>query len=168
MRAIVAFLLGVLAGCAPAGVSSWDAREPFSIEFVDYPFSQPEARRALTEGLGQFAAKVTPDGSQRITLRYDPECNVKINAAFAAAINPLHRQEIIVCPKFADALRQFRNDQAKTADVVLKHELGHVLGGVHIPTGMMQAVGDGTYRAFQPADIAAICSQHILNSPVCD
>ena len=63
-------------------------------------------------------------------------------------------------PAICTIPKDFGGGEARTADVTIKHELGHVLGlDYHASTclGLMKAVNDGSLRMFQTSDIAAIC-----------
>ena len=166
MRAAVACLVLALGCEQPHQEIIWSAKEPFALLLAGYPYSQAEARRALAEGIGQFDGTVVTSG-QQITLRYDSACNANINPEFAAAVSASNRREIVICPKFADAIRKFGGDEAKAADAILKHELGHVFGGIHTATGLMTAVNNGEFRAFQSSDIASICNQGMIISSRC-
>lgn len=166
----IAFLLAFLAGCGSVSEDTfrWMAWVPFRLTITDaYPFSRVEAERAVTEGLGQFAAKLTLDGDQNIVLDYDPMCVGHLE--WTATVDSFKRSRIIGCPAYRNALsNEFRGDERKAADVIIKHELGHALGlRGHIPAGLMQAVSDGSYRSFQSADIVAVCSAGVLSSVVC-
>lgn len=165
----IAVLLAFLAGCGSNGedVSRWSAAVPFRLSFAqDYPFSRAETERAVSEGLAQFAAKLTPDGTQNIVIDYDPACVGHLE--FAAVVDGFRRSRIIVCPAYRQAIADFKGDERKAADVTIKHELGHVLGlRGHIPAGLMQAVSNGTYRTFQQEDIVAVCAAGVLSSVAC-
>lgn len=149
----------------------WDTARPFSLAISsNYPFAPSAARQAISAGLWQFGGILGAgaDG-QDIHIDYDPDCNVNINPQFAAAVSPSNRSRIVVCPRYAQSLKDFGGDEAKTADVTIKHELGHVLGlDYHASTGLMKAVNDGSLRMFQTSDIAAICGAGHVISPACD
>ena len=85
-----------------------------------------------------------------IHIDYDPDCNVNINPQFAAAVSPSNRSRIVVrCDKRTTLKICGDFHEAKTADVTIKHELGHVLRlDYHASTGLMKAVNDGSLRMF--------------------
>lgn len=168
--AVMCVLLSCAVACGDGSDDiHWTSSRSFRLDIsANYPHSRSAATKAISDGLAQFAAKVTPDGDQRIFLDYDPTCDNQPQV-YAAMVDVNHRSRIMVCLAYGQAIADFKGDETKTAEVVLKHELGHALGlRQHIPTGLMQPVSNGAIRSFQAVDISAICASGSITSPVCN
>lgn len=181
-RALAAMaVLVVLAGsgCDGGGYGvRWTMSKAFAVRVSEgVPYLQTEVVRALREGLGQLGGTLTTDKptDQIITVEYDPDCvcrgclgdNVKSDRT-AAYVAQREYDRIAVCPVSHAAIADL--GQARAADMILKHELGHVLGLIeHQPTGLMQGVVNDrlTVREFAQSDLMAICATGRVMSLVC-
>lgn len=181
-RALAAMaVLVVLAGsgCDGGGYGvRWTMSKAFAVRVSEgVPYLQTEVVRALREGLGQLGGTLTTDKptDQVITVEYDPDCicrgclgdNVKSDRT-AAYVAQREYDRIAVCPVSHAAIADL--GQARAADMILKHELGHVLGLIeHQPTGLMQGVVNDrlTVREFAQSDLMAICATGRVMSLVC-
>ena len=126
---------------------------------------------------GQFEGTLstsTPT-DQTIIVEFNPECvcrgcigDAEKSDRTAAFVAQREYDRIEVCPVSYAAIDDL--GQARAADMILKHELGHVLGLVeHQEMGLMQAVVNDRLmvRQFAPSDIRAICSTGRILSQVC-
>ncbi len=181
-RALAAMaVLVVLAGsgCDGGGYGvRWTMSKAFAVRVSEgVPYLQTEVVRALREGLGQLGGTLTTDKptDQIITVEYDPDCvcrgclgdNVKSDRT-AAYVAQREYDRIAVCPVSHAAIADL--GQARAADMILKHELGHVLGLIeHQPTGLMQGVVNDrlTVGEFAQSDLMAICATGRVMSLVC-
>ena len=142
----------------------WDTARPFSLAISsNYPFAPSAAAKPSAPVCGSLAVFLAPmvKTSTLITTRlqceHQPGCRCGV-----AQQSVTHRGVPAICTIPKD----FGGDEAKTADVTIKHELGHVLGlDYHASTGLMKAVNDGSLRMFQTSDIAAICGAGHKNQP---
>lgn len=171
-------LLLTMSACDGGGFGiRWFLSQPFAVRVGEgVPFLQDEVTRSLREGIEQFGGTVNEaPAKQTIVVEFDPECScptctnnaIKSNQT-AAYVAQRSYDRIEVCPQSELAIGEL--GQARAADLILKHELGHVLGLVtHQPDGLMQAVVNDRLmiRSFQPSDIAAICQTGRIVSTTC-
>lgn len=179
LAAIALLVVLVSAGCDGGGYGvRWTFGKPFAVRVGEgVPFRQTEVVRALREGLGQLGGTLTEREStdQTLTVEYDPDCvcrgclgdSIKSDRT-AAYVAQREYDRIAVCPVSHAAIADL--GQARAADMILKHELGHVLGLIdHQPTGLMQGVVNDrlTVREFTPSDLRVICGTGRILSLVC-
>jgi hypothetical protein len=144
-------------------------RKPVQVIIEDQPLDSTEARRALAEGLRQLGFQATEiEAGQTITAVRDDCTCASCSRNTAAWVDPVSYDVIRVCDRASVAARDL--GAARAADLILKHELGHVLGlRGHTPDGLLSARLDdhADTRSYTSSDITAICGAGGLASPVC-
>jgi len=170
MKSAIA-VVALLTACGPGqGLNDrWTVRKPVQVIIEDQPLDSTEARRALAEGLRQLGFQTTETGAgQTITAVRDDCTCASCNRNTTAWVDPVSYDVIRVCDRAGVAARDL--GAARAADLILKHELGHVLGlRGHTPSGLLSARLDdhADTRSFTRSDITAICDAGGLASPVC-
>lgn len=178
---MAALLLASASGCseAPDRDRRFDLAQPVCLALGSaLPIDAGQVERALREGVEQFGGRVTIERgcSQAVTVVYDAACKcteplcTSTTPRTAAYVGPWQWSVIHLCPRSYEAALSV--GAAVAADVILKHELGHVFGlQQHLSAGTMMAdVPDLNWpvRRFTAADVAVICAQHRISSPACD
>ena len=170
MKSVIA-VVALLTACGPGqGLNDrWTVRKPVQVIIEDQPLDSTEAHRALAEGLRQLGLQTTnTEAEQTITATHDDCTCLSCNRNTAAWVDPVSYDVIRVCDRAGVAARDL--GAARAADLILKHELGHVLGlRGHTPDGLLSARLDdhADIRSFTRSDITAICDAGGLASPVC-
>lgn len=167
MRKLLCGLL-LVSGCGNERLP-WTEWQPIVLHIQTEYLPAPSALRALTEGLAQFGLSTTAQDGPGI---YVLSAAAALCSAKTFAVVQSNAQDTIhVCARTAELARV--NGIESSADTVLKHELGHVLGLMrHLPEqpGVLMAaehINVPSPRVFGPLDIEAICSAGRVQSKVC-